>query len=134
MIKKVDHIGIAVQHLEASIESWCEAFGLKKGVVEKLEENGVHLAHLEAPEGPSIELVSPLGESSPVGNFLKKRGEGIHHFCFEVDNIDEAMSRLKEKGISFTQDKPRRGARDSLIAFIKPSFFNGVLIELKQKK
>ncbi len=134
MVKRVDHIGIAVRHLQESIESWCKAFGLKAGAVERLEGNGVHLAHLHAAEGPSVELVSPIGESSPVSNFLEKRGEGIHHFCFEVEGIEEAMSQLKKQGVSFVQDKPRKGAQDSRIAFIKPSFFNGVLIELKEKK
>ncbi len=92
------------------------------------------MAHLEVEDGPSIELVTPCGEGAPLEKFLKERGEGIHHFCFEVQDIEEAAQRLKEKGIRFVHDRPQKGAEGSLIAFIHPRYFNGVLIELKEKK
>lgn len=131
---KVDHIGIAVKNLEESIEKWSELFGLEIKRVEEIKERGVRLAHLSSKSGPSIELLTPCGEGSGVEKFLKERGEGIHHFCFEVENIERAMEELKKKGIQFVQESPQKGSGRSLIAFIHPRNFNSVLIELKQEK
>ncbi len=131
---KIEHIGIAVNNLEESLTLWTELLNLSVRGIEELEERGVKLAHLEAEDGPSIELVTPCGEGSPLEKFLKERGEGIHHFCFEVQDVEEAAQRLKEKGIQFVHDNPQKGAEGSLIAFIHPRHFNGVLIELKEKK
>lgn len=131
---KIEHIGIAVNNLEESLALWTERLNLSARGIEEIEERGVKLAHLEVEDGPSIELVTPCGEGSPLEKFLKERGEGIHHFCFEVQDIEEAAQRLKEKGIRFVHDRPQKGAEGSLIAFIHPRYFNGVLIELKEKK
>lgn len=131
---KIEHIGIAVNNLEESLSLWTERLNLRARGIEEIQERGVKLAHLEIEEGPSIELVSPSGEGSPLERFLRERGEGIHHFCFEVQDIEEAVQNLREKGIQFVHDKPQKGAEGSLIAFIHPQHFNGVLIELKEKK
>lgn len=131
---KIEHIGIAVNNLEESLAQWTERLNPKVGGIEEIRERGVKLAHLEFEEGQSIELVTPCGEGSPVEKFLVDRGEGIHHFCFEVNDIEEDIKRLKEKGIQFVHDEPQKGAEGSLIAFIHPRHFNGVLIELKEKK
>lgn len=131
---KVDHIGIAVRNLEESIEKWTELLELEVKGVEEIKERGVRLAHLSSKSGPSIELLTPCGEGSALGKFLKERGEGIHHFCFEVENIERAMEELKKKGIQFVQESPQKGAGRSLIAFIHPRNFNSVLIELKEEK
>ncbi len=131
---KIEHIGIAVNNLEESLALWTERLNLSARGIEEIEERGVKLAHLEVEDGPCIELVTPCGEGSPLEKFLKERGEGIHHFCFEVQDIEEAAQRLKEKGIRFVHDRPQKGAEGSLIAFIHPRYFNGVLIELKEKK
>lgn len=131
---KVEHIGIAVKNLEESLSRWAEAFGLKTRGIEEIRERGVKIAHLSSGEGPSIELVAPYGEGSTVEKFLKEKGEGIHHVCFEVDDLKKAMEKLKEKGIQFVQDKPYKGAGGSLIVFIHPRSFNGVLVELKEKE
>jgi methylmalonyl-CoA epimerase len=133
MIKKIDHIGIAVKDLDKSISKWMEFLGLNLQGKDEIEERGVKLAELRIEGGPVLELISPLGEESPVQKFLEERGEGIHHFCFEVDDVTEEMERLKEAGIQFVNDQPQKGASGSLIAFIHPRIFNGVLIELKQK-
>jgi methylmalonyl-CoA/ethylmalonyl-CoA epimerase len=131
---KVDHIGIAVRNLEESIEKWSELLELEVKGVEEIKERGVRLAHLSTKSGPSIELLTPCGEGSALGKFLKERDEGIHHFCFEVKNIERAMEELKKKGIQFVQESPQKGAGRSLIAFIHPRNFNSVLIELKEEK
>ncbi len=131
---KIEHIGIAVNNLEESLTLWAEGLNLRAREIEEIQERGVKLACLEVDDGPSIELVAPSGEGSPLEKFLRERGEGIHHFCFEVQDVEDAVKRLKEKGIQFVHDKPQKGAEGSLIAFIQPRHFNGVLIELKEKK
>ena len=130
---EIEHIGIAVRDLEKSLSQWTSMFNLKMRGIEEIMERGVKLAHLELEGGPSIELVTPCGEDSPLEKFLNEKGEGIHHFSFEVENIESVMESLKAKGIQFVHDRPQKGAEGSLIAFIHPRNFNGVLIELKQK-
>ena len=131
---KIEHIGIVVNNLEESLTLWAEGLNLRARGIEEIQERGVKLAYLEIDDGPSIELVAPYGEGSPLEKFLRERGEGIHHFCFEVQDVEDAVKRLREKGIQFVHDKPQKGAGGSLIAFIQPRHFNGVLIELKEKK
>jgi methylmalonyl-CoA/ethylmalonyl-CoA epimerase len=131
---KIEHIGIAVKNLDESVALWTEMLGLKVRGIEEIEERGVKLAHLELEGGPSVELVTPCGEDSPLEKFLKDKGEGIHHFCIEVGDIEAAIGKLKEKGIQLVHDEPQKGAEGSLIAFIHPRNFNGVMIELKEVK
>jgi methylmalonyl-CoA/ethylmalonyl-CoA epimerase len=133
MIKNIDHIGVAVQNLDKSIKKWCDFFNLPQPQKEKMEERGVEVAALHTGKGPSVELIAPLGKNSPVGKFLKKKGEGIHHFCFLVENLEESVRELKAKGVSFIHPEPVKGAHGSRIIFIHPEIFNGVLIELKEK-
>jgi methylmalonyl-CoA/ethylmalonyl-CoA epimerase len=133
MIKKIDHIGIAVKDLDKGLSKWQEILGLRLQGRDEIKERGVKLAELDIQGGPILELISPLGEDSPLRKFLDEKGEGIHHFCFEVDDVTDAMDKLKEAGVQFVNDQPLKGASDSLIAFIHPRIFNGVLIELKQK-
>lgn len=130
---KIEHIGIAVRDLEQSLDLWTSMLNLEIRGIEEIMERGVKLAHLELEEGPSIELVTPCGEDSPLEKFLDEKGEGIHHFSLEVENVESVMQKLKAQGIQFVHDKPQKGAEGSLIAFIHPRNFNGVLIELKQK-
>jgi methylmalonyl-CoA/ethylmalonyl-CoA epimerase len=133
MIKNIDHIGIAVKDLDASIKKWCGLFNLPLPKKEKIEERGVEVAALETGKGPSVELITPAGNDSPVTKFLQKRGEGIHHFCFAVENVDELIRSLESKGVRFIQPEPVKGAAGSRIIFIHPENTNGVLIELKEK-
>lgn len=133
MIKKIDHIGIAVNDLDKSLSKWQEILGLRLQGKAEIKERGVKLAELEINGGPILELISPLGEGSPIWKFLEEKGEGIHHFCFEVDDVAEAMKKLSDAGVQFVNEQPQRGASGSLIAFIHPRIFNGVLIELKQR-
>lgn len=133
MRMKIEHIGIAVMNLEESLEKWTNLLSLRVRGVEEITERGVKVASLELDGGPSIELVAPCGEGSPVEKFLKEKGEGIHHFSFEVQDIEAVIRELKGRGIQFIHNEPQKGAEGSRIAFIHPRNFNGVLLELKEK-
>lgn len=133
-VKAIDHLGIAVWDLEKSLAKWLTLFGAKGGPIEEIAARGVRLAKLSFPEGPDVELVSPFGEASPLVKFLEERGEGIHHFCFEVEDIEAMMEKLNKAGLQFISEKPQTGAAGSLIAFVHPKSLNGVLVELKEDR
>ncbi len=133
-VKAIDHIGIAVRDLEKSLARWTALFGAENASIEEIAERGVRLAILNFPESPAVELVSPLGETSPLAKFLEERGEGIHHFCFEVEDIEAMMEELKKAGLQLVSEKPQMGAAGSLIAFVHPKSLNGVLVELREAK
>jgi len=126
---KIDHIGIAVRSLAKAVKVYEDTIGLKVSGYETVEDQGVSLAMI--PLGDSrIELLEPLHADSPVGKFMAKRGEGIHHIAVSVDNIEEALERFKAAGARLIDAEPRRGAHNSKIAFIHPSSTHGVLLEL----
>ena len=129
----LDHIAVAVKDLEGSLAQWTRSLGLKPGEIEEVAGQKVRLCKLQISHGPAIELISPIELDSPVARFIKKRGEGIHHFCFEVPDIEEALEVFKNNGARLIHEKPVLGAEGSRVAFIHPQSFNGVLIELKQK-
>jgi len=131
MSNKIDHIAVVVKDLKKSIEQWKSYFKIKECSIEEIEERGVKLAQLKVGQGASIELVSPLGEKSTLRNFLKNKGEGIHHICFKVQDIDKSVIELKRQGVRFVSEEPVMGASGSRIIFIHPDNLNGVLIELK---
>ncbi len=133
-VKGIHHIGVAVKNLEESLARWQSLFAVEAGSLEEIPERGVRLTHLAFGQGPSLELVSPLGSDSPVARFLEKRGEGIHHLTLEVENLESVMEWLKGAGLTFTDEKPRRGAGGSLVAFVHPQSLNGVLLELREEK
>jgi len=132
MIKGIDHIGIAVKDFNTSIAEWEKLIGEKAGNSEKIDAQGVLLTKLKLKEGSVIELLTPTNEETPVGKFMKKKGEGIHHICFLVENLNQMVERLKKNGVRFVQDIPVKGADGSRIIFIHPRDFNGVLIEFKE--
>lgn len=128
----VDHIGIAVRSLDESLKFYQEALGLHLHETEVVEEQKVRAALL--PLGPSrIELLEATGEDSPIAKFIAKRGEGIHHICLEVDDIEAHLERLKAAGVRLIDEAPRRGVGGHKIAFIHPTSAHGVLIELVEK-
>jgi len=133
-IRTIEHIGIAVRDLEKNLAKWISLFGAKSGPVEEVKERGVRLAQLVFSRGPAVELISPLGKNSPLSKFLEERGEGIHHFCFEVDDVGEMMENLKKAGLEFTTEKPIKGGTGSWIAFVHPRSLNGVLLELREAR
>jgi len=126
---KIDHIGIAVRSLEDSIKVYEQAIGLKVAGYDQVDDQGVRVAMLDIGES-RIELLEPTNPESPIERFMSKRGEGIHHIAIHVDNIEEALERLKASGARLIDSTPRRGAHNTRIAFVHPSSTHGVLLEL----
>lgn len=129
---KISHIGIAVRSLEEAGISYGMLFDDLEPHRETVEEQGVEVASYSVGE-MLVELTAATRVDSPIARFIEKRGEGIHHIAFEVEDLASELTRLKEAGVRLIDDKPRRGAHDMYIAFIHPSSFNGVLLELCQK-
>jgi methylmalonyl-CoA/ethylmalonyl-CoA epimerase len=127
------HVAIAVRNIDQVEKLYETALGLKVHHREVVEEQGVRSSML-LPEGggTAVELLEPLSENSPISKFLEKRGEGIHHICFIVDDIQSALNRLQAQGVQLIDHSPRPGAYGAKVAFIHPKAMNGVLIELAQ--
>ncbi len=132
MFKKIDHVGIAVKNLEEAIKVW-EGLGLKVDEIEEVQDQKVRTAIIHIGES-RIELLEPTAEDSPIAKFIAKRGEGIHHIALGVDNIEEHLKELKEKGYRLIDEEPRIGAGGAKIAFVHPKAVTGVLLELCERK
>jgi methylmalonyl-CoA epimerase len=129
----VNHIAIAVRNIEDAEKLYETVLGLKVTHREVVEEQGVRASMLETDGGDTtIELLEPIGNNSPIYKFLEKRGEGIHHICFKVDDIESALERLKKQGIKLINEAPRPGVDGTKVAFLQPKALNGVLIELAE--
>lgn len=126
----LDHIGIAVKSLDAA--KIYEALGLSVDHVETVETQGVKTAFLAVGDA-HFELLEPLSPQSPVGRFIEKRGEGIHHICLRVNDLDAHLKRLKRQGFRLIDEAPVPGAHGCRVAFLHPAAGNGVLIELSEK-
>ncbi|MEO8381097.1 MAG: methylmalonyl-CoA epimerase [Acidobacteriota bacterium] len=126
----LDHIGIAVKSLDAA--RVYEALGLTIDHVETVETQKVRTAFLTVGDS-SLELLEPTSPDSPIAKFLEKRGEGIHHICFRVDDIESHLARLKSEGYRLINETPVPGAHGCRVAFLHPAAGNGVLIELSEK-
>jgi len=132
MIKKIDHIGIAVKDLETALKLYEEVLGLKSAGTEVVEEQKVKVAFL--PTGDSeVELLESTSPDGPIAKYIAKNGEGIQHLAFRVDNLEQRLAELKEKGIRLIDEKPRYGAGGAKIAFLHPKSTFGVLIELCER-
>ena len=129
----IDHIGIAVGELGESLAFFRDALGLELDQPEDVPSQRVRAHFLQAGEA-AIELVEPTSDDSPIAKFIAKRGAGIHHVAFRVDDIVAALAELKAKGVRLIDETPRPGAHNSLVAFIHPASTHGVLVELKQVK
>jgi methylmalonyl-CoA epimerase len=128
------HVAIAVRSINQVEKLYENALGLKVQHREVVEEQGVKSSMLITENGgTAIELLEPLNENSPISKFLDKRGEGIHHICFIVDDIQSALNTLKKQGVQLIDESPRVGAYGAKVAFIHPKAMNGVLIELAEK-
>jgi len=132
MIKRVDHIGIAVNNIEEALKFWEKSLGLLFAGVEAVETQKVKTAFLPVGE-VMVELLEPTDKDSPVASFLEKRGPGIHHIAFYTDDIESELKKLSDEGITLIDKSPRRGAHGKLIAFIHPKSTGGILVELCQK-
>jgi methylmalonyl-CoA epimerase len=126
---KIDHIGIAVKSLTEALKVYEGAIGLKVSGFDEVDEQGVRVAMLTVGES-RIELLEPTGPDSPIEKFMAKRGEGIHHIAVRVDDIEQALERLKASGMRLIDSVPRPGAHNTRIAFVHPSSTHGVLLEL----
>ncbi len=131
MYRRIDHIAVAVRSLDRAMRIYSEVLGLGRGRVEEIPEQKTRVAII--PIGDSrIELLEATTEDSPVAGFIARRGEGLHHICFQVEDLLVEMERLRSAGVRLIDQNPRAGAGGSLIAFIHPSVAAGVLVELSQ--
>lgn len=131
-MRKIEHIGIAVKNLEASNDLFKKLFGKAHYKIEDIESEGVNTSFFKC--GPNkIELLQATTDDSPIAKFIEKKGEGIHHIAFAVDDIEKEIKRLIKEGFKMIHEKPKKGADNKLIAFLHPKATNGVLIELCQE-
>jgi methylmalonyl-CoA/ethylmalonyl-CoA epimerase len=129
---RIDHLGIAVSSISNAVAFYRDALGLELSGTETVEDQGVRVALLAVGES-RIELLEPVSEETPVGRFLAKRGEGLHHICYEVDDLPSKLDELKLRGTRVLEGYPRRGAEGKLVAFLHPASAHGVLVELVEK-
>jgi methylmalonyl-CoA/ethylmalonyl-CoA epimerase len=131
LLTKIDHVAIAVRSLESALEVYEHALGLSNCRIEEVPEQKIRLATLVVGE-TRIELLEATAADSPVAGFIAKRGEGLHHICFQVENLDEELQKLTAAGLHVIDQTARIGAGGCRIAFLHPSGTAGVLIELSQ--
>ena len=129
----IDHVGLAVSDLEASVADHTRLLGVEPTHRERVDDQGVE--EVLFPVGSSyIQLLGALGADTPVGRFLASRGPGLHHVAYRVDDIDFALAHLRAEGAHLIDEAPRPGSRNTLIAFVHPRTMGGVLIELVQER
>jgi methylmalonyl-CoA/ethylmalonyl-CoA epimerase len=132
MIKKIDHIAIAVKNMDEALQLYDNLFGIKPFKVETIPHQGIKAALLSMGEGSEIELLEPIDPQSGVAKFLENRGEGIHHICLEVEDVDQELDILANKGVQLIDKKGRPGLAGK-VGFLHPKSTKGVMIELAQK-
>lgn len=132
-ILKIDHLGVAVNSIDEVKKFWTQILGLDFEGTETVGAQKVTTAFLPVGES-EVELLESTDPDGPIAKFISKKGEGIQHVAFRVENIEEALKELKEKGIRLVDEKPRKGAGGALIAFLHPKATNGVLVELCERK
>jgi methylmalonyl-CoA/ethylmalonyl-CoA epimerase len=131
-ILKIDHLGIAVNSIDDGKNFWMDALGLAFEGSETVEEQKVTTAFFPVGES-EVELLESTAPDGPIAKFLEKKGQGIHHVAFRVENIEAALAELKEKGVKLIDEKPRMGAGGAKIAFLHPKATNGILVELCER-
>jgi methylmalonyl-CoA/ethylmalonyl-CoA epimerase len=133
MIRKVEHIGIAVKDLQGSNKLFSRLFGVEQYKIEEVHSEGVSTSFFMVGD-TKIELLEATTENSAISKFIEKRGEGIHHIALEVDNIEKEMARLRAEGFEILNPEPKDGADNKRICFLHPRSTNGILVELCQEK
>lgn len=133
LIKKIDHIGIAVRSLEDSLPFYTNVLKLPLLGIEEVESEKLKVAFLKIGQS-KLELLEPTSEDSTIAKFIEKRGQGIHHIALGVDSIQERIDEIKHKGIRMIQEEPKIGAGGALVAFMHPKSTESVLFELCEKK
>jgi methylmalonyl-CoA epimerase len=131
MLDRIDHTGVAVDDLDAAIKLYKEVLGMPLVHRETVAEQGVEAVLLDVGDG-HVELLSPLGEDTPVGKFLARKGPGLHHVAYAVEDIEATLEQLSAAGIELIDAKPRVGIRGSHVAFLHPRSTGGVLTEIVQ--
>ncbi len=126
---RIDHIGVAVADLDEAVDTYERLFGAELEHRALVEEQGVEAAAVLVGDG-RVELLAPTGDDTPVGRFLSSRGPGMHHVAYGTDDIDAALDAVRSAGIRLLDEEPRRGIRDSRVAFLHPKATGGVLTEL----
>lgn len=129
MLGRIDHIGVATDDFEGALALYEKTLGMPLAHRETVESQGVEAALLDVGEG-HVELLRPLGDDTPVGKYLAKKGPGLHHVAYAVDDIERVLEQLKEAGIELIDEQPRVGIRDSRVAFVHPRSTGGVLTEI----
>ena len=132
MIRKVHHVAIAVKNLDEAIKLFDSMFGVKPAKIETVSDQGVKAALIPMAEGGEIELIEPIDPNSGVAKFLEKKGEGIHHVSLQVDDVDQELRLLNDKGVELIDKQGRKGLAGK-IGFIHPKSTGGALIELVQE-
>jgi len=131
MLGRIDHVGVAVEDMDGALALYRDSLGMSLAHRETVEQQGVDAALLDVGEG-HVELLAPLGPDTPVGKYLAKRGPGIHHVAYAVDDINAELERLREAGLRLIDETPRVGIRNSRVAFLHPAAVGGVLTEIVQ--
>ena len=131
-ISHIEHIGIAVKSIEESRKYYEEVLGLTCYAVEEVKDQKVKTAFFQVGD-TKIELLESTSPDGPIGKFIEKKGEGIHHIAFDVDDIEAEVKRLKDEGFIVLNETPKKGADNKLVSFLHPKSTNGVLIELCQE-
>jgi len=126
---RIDHIGVAVEDIDAGLALYGDSFEMELAHRETVESQGVEAVLLDVGEG-HVELLAPLGPDTPVGKYLAKNGPGLHHVAYAVDDIDAALEKIAAAGIQLIDSEPRVGIRDSRVAFLHPRSTGGVLTEI----
>jgi len=132
MIKKIEHLGIAVDNIEESLKVYEALLGAKCYKFEEVTSEGVKTAFIQIGES-KIELLEATNSESPIAKFLSKKGKGIHHIAFDTDDIEKEIERLKNQGFELIHQSPKEGADNKMIAFLHPKSTDGMLIELCQE-
>jgi methylmalonyl-CoA/ethylmalonyl-CoA epimerase len=129
MLGRIDHIGVATDDLDSAIALYEETLGMPIAHRETVESQGVEAVLLDVGDG-HVELLRPLGPDTPVGRYLERKGPGLHHVAYAVEDIDDTLGILKEAGVELIDTEPRAGIRDSRVAFVHPMSTGGVLTEI----
>ncbi|GAC1382915.1 MAG: methylmalonyl-CoA epimerase [Ktedonobacteraceae bacterium] len=134
MPKRIDHVAIIVRDIEQALDFYRDTLGIPSGAIKEVPTEQVRIAFLPmgGPAGSEIELIEPTDRASSLAKFLEKRGEGLHHICLEVDNIDAALADMRTKGAAVLDKQPRIAAEGRAI-FLHPKGTNGVLLELLER-
>jgi methylmalonyl-CoA/ethylmalonyl-CoA epimerase len=131
VLGRIDHVGVAVQDMDSALTLYRDALGMPLAHRETVEEQGVDAALLDVGDG-HVELLAPLGPETPVGRYLARKGPGLHHVAYAVDDIEAELGRLRDAGLRLIDESPRVGIRDSRVAFVHPGAVGGVLTEIVQ--